>query len=255
MPLAAPRAETLRVCYDQWPPMTIFPTPEAPQRGVVIDMLSDIFHAAGYSIDFVEVPYARGIRMVASGQCDMLPEKEDSPTDEPGFVYGGEPTFRYPTAFVVRHGDNWRFTGIDSLKGYRVATGVGWSYRSINPGYQDFLDDPANYYNVEVMTGDNDVVPRIYRMIANGRVDLYADNILVLEYLRTINGMRQDLDIVQPGLGLSLVEKPIFSLRLSAEKRAALIATWDQGRRAIGPESEKAYLARYGITGLDLRNF
>ena len=28
------QAETLKVCYDQWPPMTIFPTEEAPERGV-----------------------------------------------------------------------------------------------------------------------------------------------------------------------------------------------------------------------------
>jgi polar amino acid transport system substrate-binding protein len=67
-----------------------------------------------------------------------------------------------------------------------------------------------------------------------------------------VSGMESAVDIVQPGLGVRLVEKPIFSLRLPPEKRVALMATWDQGRRAIGADKEQEYLARYGITGLDL---
>jgi polar amino acid transport system substrate-binding protein len=40
--------ETLKVCYDQWAPMTIFPSDESSDRGVVIDMLEQIYTAKGW---------------------------------------------------------------------------------------------------------------------------------------------------------------------------------------------------------------
>ena len=46
------QAETLRVCYDQWAPMTMFPTSESPERGVVIDMLEQIYTAKGYTLEY-----------------------------------------------------------------------------------------------------------------------------------------------------------------------------------------------------------
>lgn len=67
-------AETLKVCYDQWPPMTIFPTKAVPERGVVIDMVEQIYSSKGYSLEYYEVPLARGVDMVAEGICDLLPE-------------------------------------------------------------------------------------------------------------------------------------------------------------------------------------
>jgi polar amino acid transport system substrate-binding protein len=158
------------------------------------------------------------------------------------------PTFRYPTAFVVRHGDSWRFDGVGSLSERRVATGIGWNYSSINLDYQAYLDDPHNAENVELMTGDNDVVPRIFKMIVGGRVDSYADNALVLEYIRAEMGLEKELDIVTPDLGGLLVEMPIFSSQIPQAERDRLIAIWDQGRKAISGDTQGTYLARYGVS-------
>lgn len=226
------RAEVLNICYDQWPPMTIFPTVEEPRRGVVIDMLSDIYKAAGYDLRFLEVPYARGMQMVEAGQCDLLPEKEFSPHDAEGFVYAQKETFKYPTAFVVRHDDPWRYQGVESVRGKRVGTGPGWNYSSMSEGYQNYLDDPANEEMVEVVAGNADVVERILNMIIAGRLDLYADNIFVLQYVVNLAGLNEKLDIVTPGLGKLLVEKPIFSLKLAPQKRQQLMEIWDKGRQS-----------------------
>ena len=241
------RAEVLNVCYDQWPPMTIFPTAEEPRRGVVIEMFSDIYQAAGYDLRFLEVPYARGMQMVESGQCDLLPEKEYSPNDAKGFVYAQKETFKYPTAFVVRHGDPWRYQGIESVRGKRVGTGPGWNYSSVNEGYQNYLDDPANQEMVEVIAGNADVVERILNMIIAGRLDLYADNLFVLQYVINLAGLGEKLDIVTPGLGKLLVEKPIFSLKLATQKRQKLMEIWDKGRQALNEAEEITYIKRYGL--------
>lgn len=241
------QAETLKVCYDQWPPMTIFPTEEAPERGVVIDMLDQIYRSHGYDIEYYEVPLARGLTMVGDGLCDMLPEYVFSENAADEFVYANEETFAYTTAFVVRRGDPWRYTGIGSIEGRRVATGPGWDYSSMSPDYQRYLEDPKNANFVEVIAGNDDVVDRIFRMLVENRVDLYADNDLVLQDVLNRLGLNEELEIVRPGLEKKLVERPIFSNALPAEKRQTLISIWNEGRRSMKGAGEKRLLDKYNV--------
>ena len=241
-------AKTLKVCYDQWPPMTIFPTKEVPERGVVIDMVEQIYSSKGYALEYFEVPLARGLDMVAEGLCDMLPEYLYSKNSEKGFVYAGEASFSYATAFVVRKSDSWRYQGIQSLSGKRIATGPGWDYSSISAGYQHYIDDPENSDFVEVIAGYDDVVDRIFQMIKEDRVDLYADNDLVLQYVLNQLDLNDDLRIVRPGLEKKLVEMPIFSKKIPTEKRQELINIWNQGRLAMRGEKERALLSKYKVS-------
>jgi polar amino acid transport system substrate-binding protein len=239
----------LKVCYDQWPPMTIFPTQDEPRRGVVIDMLTDIYTNAGYTLEYFPVPLARGMSMIEEGLCDILPEIEFSPNSENNFVYAKQATFTYPTAFVVRRNDPWRYTGIESVANKRIATGPGWNYQSMSKPYQNHIENPANSANIEIVAGDGDVVPRIFKMIASNRVDIYADNVFVLKYLLSSTALQDQLEIVSPGLENALVEKPIFSLMLPEKKRQNLMNIWDQGRKTLHAEQEAKYLERYGISG------
>jgi polar amino acid transport system substrate-binding protein len=94
-------ATTLKVCYDTWAPMTMFPSEESSARGVIIDMVDQIYTAKGYTLEYYEVPLARGLDMVAEGLCDMLPEYLFSKEAENKFEYASEETFAYTTAFVV----------------------------------------------------------------------------------------------------------------------------------------------------------
>ncbi len=240
-------AETLKVCYDQWPPMTIFPSKEAPARGVIIDMLEQIYTAKGYELEYYEVPFARGLDMVAKGLCDMLPEKEYSEISGKDFVYAHQPTFAYTTAFVVRREDPWRYKGIQSLQGKRVATGPGWNYSSMSEDYQNYIDNPQNSEFVEVIAGNDDVVDRAFNMIKDNRVDLYADNALVLQYVLNRLSLHEALEVVHPGLEKKLVEMPIFSTKIPAAKRNLLIQIWDEGRLSMKGKKEKKLLKTYNI--------
>lgn len=241
-------AETLNVCYDQWAPMTIFPSEELPARGVVIDMLAQIYTAKGYELKYYEVPLARGLAMVAEGLCDMLPEYLFSINSEKRFAYAGEATFGYTTAFVVRQSDEWHYEGIESIKGKRIATGPGWDYSTASADYQNYIDDPSNADFVEIIAGYDDVIDRIFHMIKNGRVDLYADNELVLQYVLNRLNLNGELRIVRPGLENKLVELPIFSKIMPTEKRQALIRVWDEGRLLMKGENERLLLEKYNVT-------
>lgn len=241
------QAVTLKVCYDQWPPMTIFPTESAPERGIIIEMLEHIYSERGYTLEYYEVPLARGLDMVAEGLCDMLPEFLYSKHADKGFVYADEPTFAYDSAFVVRQGDTWRYDGISSLKNRRVATGPGWDYSSMSENYQNYIDNPKNAQLVEVIAGNDDVIGRVFQMIKNNRVDLYADNELVLQYVLNQLDLQNSLQIVRPGLEKKLVEMPIYSTQIPTDERQKLIDIWNQGRLAMKGEKEQALFNKYRI--------
>ena len=242
------RADTLKVCYDQWAPMTIFPADGEAGRGVVIDMLDEIYASKGYGIEYYEVPLARGIAMVADGGCDMLPEYVYVKEAEKDVVYAEEKTFAYTTAFVIRRNDPWRYDGVQSIVGKRVATGPGWDYSAASIDYQNYIDNPENAEFVEVISGYDDVVDRIFTMIKEGRVDLYADNELVLQYVLNRLGMNDDLQVVRPGLEKKLVERAIFSKKMPDERRHELIRIWNEGRIAMKGEREQFFLQKYDVT-------
>jgi polar amino acid transport system substrate-binding protein len=241
-------AATLKVCYDQWAPMTIFPSEGSSARGVVIDMLDQIYTSKGYKLEYYEVPLARGLTMVAEGLCDMLPEYLFSKNAEKDFVYATQETFAYTTAFVVRRNDAWRYNGIQSIKGKRIATGPGWDYSSMSVDYQNYIDDPKNSSFVEVIAGYDDVVDRVFRMISENRVDLYADNDLVLQHVLNRLNLNDDLKIVRPGLEKKLVEMPIFSKKIPDVKRQELIRIWNEGRLSMKGKTEKKILKKYSVT-------
>ncbi|WP_438971929.1 substrate-binding periplasmic protein [Methylophaga sp.] len=241
------QADTLKVCYDQWAPMTIFPTETSPDRGVVIDMLAHIFSEKGYEIEYYEVPLARGLDMVAEGLCDMLPEYLLSPSSGNDFVYASEPTFSYSTAFVIRRDDPWRYDGVDSIEGKRIATGPGWDYSSVSVDYQHYIDAPKHSGLVEVIAGTDDVVDRIFQMIKANRVDLYADNDLVLQHTLHRLNLENDLQIIRPGFDMKLVEIPIFSTAIPKAERQKLIQIWNEGRVAMRGEKETLLLKKYNV--------
>ena len=249
--IAVPNASygmTLKVCYDHWPPMTMFPIQGAPARGVVIDMVEHIYSSKGYQLAFYEVPLARGLDMVAEGLCDMLPEYLYSADSDSGFVYANEATFSYDSAFVIRKEDDWRYQGIHSLAGKRIATGPGWDYSSMSTEYQSHIDDPKNADFIETIAGHDDVVDRIFKMIKDNRVDLYADNDLVLQHVLNELKLDKDLQIVRPGLEKKLVEIPIFSKKIPDDKRQELINLWNHGRLTIKGEKEQTFLNKYKVS-------
>jgi polar amino acid transport system substrate-binding protein len=211
-------------------------------------MLDQIYTSKGYTPEYFEVPLARGLTMVADGLCDMLPEYVYSKNSEKDLEYATEATFVYTSAFVVRRDDSWVYNGIQSIKGKRIATGPGWDYSSMSVAYQNYIDDPNNSNLVELIAGKDDVVDRILRMIREGRVDLYADNDLVLQYVLNRLNLNDDLKIVRPGLENKLMEIPIFSKKIPLAKRQELIKVWNEGRLAMKGKKENMLLKKYNVT-------
>jgi polar amino acid transport system substrate-binding protein len=109
------------------------------------------------------------------------------------------------TVFDTRKDDQWRYDGIQSNK---RQTHCDWSwlglefneYQLSTINYQNYIDDPNNSSFVEVITGYDDLIDRVKRIIKEDRVDLYADNELVIQYVLDRLNLNSDLKIVPQSL-------------------------------------------------------
>ena len=100
-------------------------------------------------------------------------------------------------------------------------------------------------------TRRDDVIERIFRMIKDNRIDLYADNELVLQHVLNRLELADELKIVSPGLAHKLVEMPIFSKKIPQPQRQVLIDIWNEGRLAMKGEKEQQLLKKYRVTLAD----
>ena len=114
--------------------------------------------------------------------------------------------------------------------------------------YQNYIDDPRNSSFIEIIAGDDDVIDRVLSMIRDGRIDVYADNELVLQYALNRLNLNDKLEVVRPGLENKLVEMPIFSRKIPTKKRQELMRIWNEGRISMKGEKEKTLLKKYNIS-------
>lgn len=232
----------LVVCYDNYPPSAMVPTPTDPRRGFVIDMIADIYTAKGYQLEFATTPYARSIKAVEKGDCHITPLV--NPSVNNAVLFPKQPSFSYKQAFFVKKGNPWRYDGANSLtKLTAVATVVGYEYK-MEPAYDQYLQAPGNKSKINVVTGVQ-AVEQIFRMILANRIETFNEAYLTGSYLAQEKGFSPQLEVAgifdQP-----LVLKPAFSPQVDGVQQ--LIDYWDAGRWQIRQTGkEKDYLAKYGI--------
>ena len=104
----------LVVCYDNYPPSAMIPTPTDPRLGFIVDMVADIYTAQGYQVEFVTIPYARSIKAVEEGDCHITPLVNPSVNNV--VLFPKQPSFSYTQVFFVKKTNPWRYVNADSLK-------------------------------------------------------------------------------------------------------------------------------------------
>ncbi len=244
---AAVKRKELILCYDEWPPSTIFPSEKNFNRGFTIDLMQSVFAKHGYDVVFREVPYARGIEMTATGQCHLLAEVPDG-VQEKNILFPEESTFAYKQAFFIRRGSNWKYKGVNSLKGLRVGNIVGYDYSQLDPDFQRFLKDPKKSNQITVV-GGTDGIQQLMRLIAIGRLDTFNEAFLIGSYVIQQNGLQDQLT-VGGYFSKPLVEKPVFSPK--NPESAKLMKIWDEDRKNLRLSGrDLKFLEKYGLKSVE----
>jgi len=171
----------IRVVGDSWCPYNCAPGSEHP--GYVIEIATEIFKKAGYRLNYQTVPWTRSLNGVKDGSYDAAVGAAKG--DIPEAIFPEEPIGFVQNSMFVRKGEQWKFTGMDSLKSIRLGV-VGDYYYSneINA----YLDANQGSQYIDVMLGDN-VVERSITKLLESKIDVYIEDPNVAYYTAAQMGL------------------------------------------------------------------
>lgn len=97
-------------------------------QGYSWDVVRESFHAMGYTVRLLIVPWERGIHYLASGKVDLVFPANKTVERERNYVFSTEYVDQIETVIYMRQNDNFAWRGLDSLDGLAIGFVRGWSY-------------------------------------------------------------------------------------------------------------------------------
>jgi polar amino acid transport system substrate-binding protein len=173
--------ETIQVSFNPYPPAVTVDADGNPQ-GYDIRLLELLAERLGLRIEYHHYPFSRGLRLMESGEIDMMigvlrrPEREK-------YLFFVQPPYQksVSTAFYVRKGEEGRIRSHADLYGLKIGTGIGVRY------YPRF-DADARLDKDAVRAG----LMNFKRLIA-GRVDAVVMNEEVGDYRVVADGFQAEI--------------------------------------------------------------
>jgi len=112
----------------------------------------------------------------------------------PGLVFLKNPISKEKVAFFVKKGSPWRYSGVESLEGMRIATGFGFDFA--DPEIGDFIrrrsaEAPAM---VQLISG-KDVNSRNFQKLLSGRADIMIATEIIGTYVARQEGIFDQVEI------------------------------------------------------------
>jgi polar amino acid transport system substrate-binding protein len=159
----------IQISAGDWPP---FLSESLPGQGIVASLIRDVFYEVGYRVEFVFLPWNRAYQVAAVGEYSATGVwmfKQDRTDD---FLYS-DPVL--DEKFVLFHlkESEFEWNDFSDLSGKVIGGGLGYSYgpmfdKALEEGVFELIRVPKVEQNL--------------RMLAAGRVDLYAEELSVAKY-------------------------------------------------------------------------
>lgn len=149
-----------------WPP---FSGKDLPNKGFSNDVTQTALERMGHSATIKVMPWARALEMTKRGKFEVLPSVWYSDERAKSLKFT-DAIASNRIVFIKEKGDNFEFTGIDSLSGKSV--GIVQDY--------DYSDEFLNAENIERQRANS--LKTNVRKLLGGRVDLTLGDELVAKY-------------------------------------------------------------------------
>ena len=230
-------ADTISIRADSWFPIN--GEPESDKAGYMIDLAVKIFGDAGHTVDYRLAPWERAVADVRKGKYDCVvgAYKEDAPD----FVYPEESWGLDESAFFVKQGEAWKYTGLASIAGVKLGLASGYAYGEDFDAYVK-ANNKGNYQFVK---GDNALEKNIKKLLG-GRITATVESPLVM--YASLKGMGIQGQIVEAGM---LGEPSDMYIACSPAKKGSkdLVSLVDEGTRRLRSSGElKTILDQYGLS-------
>jgi len=184
----APAGATILLAADVWPPYNH--EAGSQRQGFLVDVARLAFARHGCRVDYVNVSWDRAREGTLRGRFHGAVGA--TPVDGAGLLLTREPMARLRTAFLVRRGHGWRYTGGGSLEEVSLGCVQGYDYgEELNPWIRRHRGNPLRVQEID----DPDAVWLNLRKLAAGRVDAVADDEAVLLHATRRLGLEDELEL------------------------------------------------------------
>ena len=229
-------ADTISLVADDWCPINCTPNSETP--GYVVEIAIKVFETAGHQVEYQYLSWNRALAQVASGK--YVGAIAATPKELPNGIFPDEELGYYGNYFIVKKGNDWKYTSMESLKSIKLAVIQGYNYGKNMSDY--IVKNPDKV----IQMGGNDVVRRILLMMQQGRVDAYLEDRNIAFYTAKQNNLMDEIEVAGTE-GTPIAMYIGFSSALPQSKEYAKILS-DGILRLRKNGQLKIILDKYGVT-------
>lgn len=159
----------IQISAGEWPP---FLSESLPNKGIIANLISEVFHDAGYQVEFNFLPWVRAYQVTAQGEysaTSIWMYKKDRTED---FLYS-DPVLNEKFVFFHLRDTPFDWSSMNDLSGKLIGGVLGYSY---GPEFDKALEEGV-FKQIRLPTVEQNL-----RMLAAGRTDIYAEEMSVANY-------------------------------------------------------------------------
>ncbi len=182
-------AKTVTMVADPWMPYT---GDRERQNGYIVDIAKEIFIEAGYTVEYITLPWSRAILKTREGKYDALISCFKS--EAPDFIFPTHEQGKSCSEIFIKTTTTWKFKTTTSLKKMKIGIIKNYSYGTEIDNYVDTNKEDKNL--IHFLVGEKALIKGI-RMLNAGRIDALIEDKFVAKY--TFNSMKLSKSIVSAG--------------------------------------------------------
>jgi ABC-type amino acid transport substrate-binding protein len=185
--MAMDEVGTVKVGILTFPPYSINIDGKPPE-GAIVEIIRATFAHAGLRSHISIMPYSRAIKDAEKGKIHAVGILNTQTSSN--LTLSAQHTVALQQTFFVKNTNPWNYTGIQSLNALKVLTVRDYNYSNVSAEYQHYLETAPN---VSETYGDDNYLLRIAKMIKMGRVDVFNEASVVMNYSLQLNGLSGQL--------------------------------------------------------------
>lgn len=170
---------------DEWCPYNC--QANSPNPGILVELAKGAWEPLGYKITYKTLPWARAkLYAKHADNTGLLGVGRGFETQ--GFLYPSKALLQSPFCFYSRLDEEWKFTGLASLRKIRLGTSYYYNYDGEIGAYIQNGIESQNP-DIQAATGENPAQTNIHKL-NTGRLDAVLEDRLVMSYVASLHSIR-----------------------------------------------------------------
>lgn len=175
------RPGTIVIAADPWCPHNC--EAGADHEGYMVDIAREILAESGYTVEYINISWARALQMTREGQLDAVVGAFK--TDAPDFVFPDTPQGHSSIALFTHPDNGWTYNGLGSLPDQQLLVINGYSYTQELDRYIE--QNQAEQEKIWVISGPSPL-NRAIELLEQDRTDIFVEDTYVMAWWAASTG-------------------------------------------------------------------